>query len=157
MKSVEAFECQYCKTLYRTLSGMNSCESACLKAKQEEQTQEDLKTIRAELQNYVRLNAESIQDVEDCLKNNEDFCKLFSEKSRIKAEEIESDQFVKELDTDIQTLQDRMKELQVQLTNTSKLKHERIKVLTAPLQKEVDKMWYITENDFGIPRPHNTL
>lgn len=271
MKSVEAFECQYCKTLYRTLSEMNSCESACLEVKQEEQAQEELDAIRAELRNYVRLNAESIEDIEqmcidiskklfpesplksmeldvrykdhasnthscpldgvknfrkeqgkptgypalagrisfeylkepssfasdifswggiigvntgsggggyaysydvtlwlddfpkiqkkvdECLKNNEDFCKLFSEKSRIKAEEVESDQFVKELDTDIQTLQDRIKELQVQLTNTSNLKHGRIDVLTKPLQKEVDKMWEITENDFGIPRPYNTL
>ena len=271
MKSVEAFECQYCKTLYRTLSEMNYCEGACLEAKQEEQAQEDLDAVLAGLQNYVRLNAESIQDVEqmcidiskklfpksplksmklsvkyvehasnshscplngvenfrneqgrptgypalagrisfeyskepsgfasdifswggiigvnagsggggyaysydvtlwlddfqkiqkkvdECLKNNEDFCKLFSEKSRIKAEEIESDQFVKEFDTDIQTLQDQIKELQVQFTNTSKLKQERIGVLTAPLQKEVDEMWKITENDFGIPRPYNTL
>lgn len=273
MKPVEAFECQYCKTLYRTLSEMNSCESACLEALQEEQAQEQLNTIRAELQNYVRLNAESIQDVEkmcidiskklfpknplksmelnvkythhasnthscpldgvenfrkekgkptgypalagrisfeyvkepssfasdifswggiigintgsggsgsgntysydvklwlddfpkikqrveEAKRNQEDFCKLFSEKSRIKAEEIESDQFVKELDADIQTLRDRIKELQVQLTRTSKLKQERIEVLTAPLQKEVDKMWEITENDFGIPRPYNTL
>ena len=271
MKSVEAFECQYCKTLYRSLSEMDFCESACLEAKQEEQTQEELDAVRAGLQNYVRLNAESIEDIEqmcidisknlfpesplksmelnvrykdhasnthscpldgvknfrgekgkptgypaltgrisfeyvkepsgfgsdifswggivgvntgsggggyaysygvtlwlddfpklkvrvdECLKNNEDFCKLFREKSRIKAEEIESDQFVKELDTDIQTLQDRIRDLQVQLTNTSNLKQERIKVLTEPTQKQVDKMWKITENDFGIPRPYSTL
>lgn len=272
MKSVEAFECQYCKTLYRNFSEMEFCESACLEALQEEQAQEQLNTIRAELQNYVRLNAESIQDIEqmciavskkifpksplkrmelnlkytyhdrnthscpldgvenfrkeqgkptgypaltgrssfeyvkepsgfgsdifswggiigvnigsgggsrntysyyvtlwlddfpkikekvdECLKNNEDFCRFFTQQVKLKADTVDADQFIKELDIDIKALQEQTQELRVKLTNIGKLKQERIEVLTAPLQKEVDKMWETTENDFGIPRPHNTL
>lgn len=271
MKSVEAFECQYCKTLYRDISEMNSCESACLEAKQEEQSQEELNAIRAELQNYVRLNAESIQDVEQmCIdiskklfpksplksmelnvrykdhasnthscpldgvenfrkeqgkptgypaltgrisfeyvkepssfasdifswggiigvnigsggggyaysydvtlwlddfpkikqkveedqRKQEDFYRFFTQQVKLKADTVDADQFVKEFDIDIKTLQEQIQELRVKLTNIGKLKQERIEVLTAPLQKEVDKMWETTENDFGIPRPYNTL
>ncbi len=271
MKSVEAFECQYCKTLYRSLSEMDFCEGACLEVKQEEQVQEDLDAIRAELQNYVRLNAESIEDIEqmcidiskklfpesplksmelnvrykdhasnthswpldgvenfrgekgkptgypaltgrisfeyvkepsgfgsdifswggiigvntgsggsgsrntysydvslwlddfpkikekvdECLKNNEDFCRFFTQQVKLKADTVDADQFIKELDIDIKALQEQIQELRVKLTNIGKLKQERIEVLTAPLQKEVDKMWKISENNFGIPRPYH--
>lgn len=271
MKSVEAFECQYCKTLYRNHSEMEFCEAACLEAKQEDQAQEDLDAVRSELQNYVRLNAESIQDVETmCIdiskklfpksplksmelnvrykdhasnthswpldgvenfrgekgkptgypalhgrisfeyvkepssfasdifswggiigvntgsggsggrdtysydvtlwlddfpkikqkveedkRNQEDFYQFFTQQVKLKADTVDADQFVKEFDIDIKALQEQIQELQVKLTNIVKLKQERIEVLTAPLQKEVDEMWKITENDFGIPRPYN--
>ena len=252
---------------------MNSCESACLEALQEEQAQEDLDTMQLELQNYVRLNAESIEDieqmcidvskklfpksplknmelnvkythhasnthscpldgvenfrkeqgkpkgypalhgrisfeyvkepssfasdifswggiigvntgsggsggrntysydvilwlddfpkikqkVEEAKRNQEDFYQFFTQQVKLKADTVDADQFVKEFDIDIKALQEQIQELRVKLTNTDRLKQERIGVLTAPLQKEVDEMWKITENDFGIPRPYNTL
>ena len=273
MKSVEAFECQHCKALYRSLSEMDSCGSACFEAKQEEQAQEDLKAIRTELQNYVRLNAENVQDieqmcidvskkifpesplksmklsvkyvehasnshscplngvenfrkeqskptgypalagrisfevdyltmsrshhspfnktgihgintgsgglrgntysydvtlwlddfpkikqnVEDAQRNQEDFCQFFQQQLKLKVDAVDTDPFIKELNIDMKALQDQIRELQVKLTNASKLEQERIRVLTEPLQKEVDDVWKITENDFGIPRPHSNL
>lgn len=273
MNTVTAYECTYCQNIFRTYEQMQECEELCLQQIREEEAEKNLEAIRHDLQNYVRLNAESVEDicrmtidvskqlfaksplktfhldvrymhhasnshsypingignfrkeegkpigypalfgrisfeyekessgfssdifshggiigintgsggagrgnqysysvtlwlddfpkikdkVKESLKNNEDFCKLFAQKLATNVEEIDSDPFVKELDMDIQTLQDRIKELQVQLTNVSKLKRERISVLTLPLQKEVDKAWEKTENDFGIPRPYKTL
>ena len=63
MKTVQAFECAYCGKLHKEESKLKACEKKCKKTKITAEEEKAQLQARQELRDYVRLNAESVEDI----------------------------------------------------------------------------------------------
>ena len=63
MKVIEAYQCSYCEKLHATEAKVKACEKKCAKTKTTAEQEEAARKARAELKDYVRLNAESVEDI----------------------------------------------------------------------------------------------
>lgn len=63
MKQVKAYACPVCEEIYKTEAQAVKCEDSCKQAKIEQEEQELLESRMEDLINYVRLNAESVEDI----------------------------------------------------------------------------------------------
>lgn len=72
---VEAYACPVCENVFKTEEKAKSCEEKCKKAKEDEKKEATRQSQLEELVNYVRLNAESVEDI--CKMSEEVSKKLF--------------------------------------------------------------------------------
>lgn len=63
MKTIEGFECEFCNKLHKTEAKAKACEKKCSKTKQTLKQQIEMRKARNELCDYVRLNAQSVEDI----------------------------------------------------------------------------------------------
>lgn len=76
---VKAYACQHCESIYKTQQKAVACEKKCFKQKQEDIAEQERQANLGSLVNYVRLNAESVEDV--CRMSEEVSLKLFPKSS----------------------------------------------------------------------------
>jgi hypothetical protein len=79
--NIEAYACQHCESIYKTQQKAVACEKKCVARNKEEIAEQERKDNLETLMHYVRLNAESVEDV--CKLSKEVSEKLFP-KSTIK-------------------------------------------------------------------------
>lgn len=63
MKTIEGFECEFCNKLHKTEAKAKACEKKCSKTKQTLEQQAEMRKARNKLCDYVRLNAQSVEDI----------------------------------------------------------------------------------------------
>ena len=83
MKTVQAFACPVCEEIYKTEQAASKCEVACTQAKIDLEEEKQLEAQFFQLRNYVRLNAESVEDI----------CKMSMEISK----KLNKSQYIKEM------------------------------------------------------------
>ena len=76
---IEAYACQHCESIYKTQQKATACEKKCLKQKQEDVEEQERLANLETLVHYVRLNAESVEEV--CRMSEEVSLKLFPKSS----------------------------------------------------------------------------
>lgn len=78
---IKAYACKHCESIYKTAQEASACEKKCLTRISEQKVEEERKVNLQTLVHYVRLNAESVEDI--CRMSEEVSHKLFT-KSTIK-------------------------------------------------------------------------
>lgn len=68
MESVEAYMCPHCTRLYYNKEKAEGCEKECNRKRTEEEMRKESRKKRQELNDFVRLNAESVSDIEEMMK-----------------------------------------------------------------------------------------
>lgn len=76
---IKAYACKHCESIYKTAQKASACEKKCVARIAEEKTEEERQANLQTLVNYVRLNAESIEDI--CRMSEEVSLKLFPKSS----------------------------------------------------------------------------
>lgn len=76
---IKAYACQHCEGIYKTQQKAVACEKKCLKQKQEDIAEQERQANLETLVNYVRLNAESVEDI--CRMSEEVSLELFPKSS----------------------------------------------------------------------------
>jgi len=76
---IKAYACKHCESIYKTAQKASACEKKCVARIAEEKAEEERKANLQTLVHYVRLNAESVEDI--CRVSEEVSQKLFPKSS----------------------------------------------------------------------------
>ena len=76
---IKAYACKHCESIYKTAQKASACEKKCVARISEKRVEEERKANLQTLVHYVRLNAESVEDI--CRMSEEVSQKLFPKSS----------------------------------------------------------------------------